>query len=167
MKIKDVMTRRVAQIDPAETVALAAKVMKEQRASLLVVVDESGRPHGTLTEWDIILGSVALGLDPKLTLVQDVMTLGAFLVLENAEVRDAVSLMSKHETTRLLITDGGGNFSGMIVKDEVSNVSAGELIAGRLCENSRISKSAAGPGNRQAMATIARRLGLGEAKSGS
>jgi CBS domain-containing protein len=160
MKVKDVMTRRVAQISPTETLKSASELMKAQRASLLAVVDEAGKPAGVLTDRDIVLRGVASGLDVLTTLICDVMSKDVVFVEESALIGQAVATMTKHGIARLLITDTNGYLVGVIAKDEASNLADGELLAGRLSELSQANNRARTPVTRTALATISRRLGL-------
>lgn len=73
-RIKEVMEKRkFLKAGSGITVAKAAKMMALKHVGALVVVDD-GTLAGIITERDVLFRVVAKGLDPRTTLVREVMT---------------------------------------------------------------------------------------------
>ncbi|HEY6824021.1 MAG TPA: CBS domain-containing protein, partial [Steroidobacteraceae bacterium] len=95
MQIADVCNRNVVFVLARDSVADAARVMRERHVGSLVVVEgaEVRRPVGMLTDRDIAVGVVALGLDPETTLVSSVMRPGLVSAHAFEPLERAVALM--------------------------------------------------------------------------
>ena len=63
MLVKDVMKREVATVGPDASVALAARVMRDQDVGCLPVLERE-QLIGMITDRDIVVRGVADGLDP-------------------------------------------------------------------------------------------------------
>ena len=71
--IHDLMTSNPSTIEPDKTVADAAKLMRDEDAGLIPIV-EGQKLAGTITDRDIAIRVVAEGKDPQSSTVRDVMT---------------------------------------------------------------------------------------------
>ncbi len=60
MKVREIMTNQVCEIEPDDSVAEAAFTMKESGASCLIV-KERGRVIGVISERDLVLGCLTEG----------------------------------------------------------------------------------------------------------
>ena len=83
MAIGELCSREVVFVALNETCALAAQLMREQHVGSLVVVREEGArrvPAGIITDRDLVVGVMALGLDADKTLVETVMRPGVAVV---------------------------------------------------------------------------------------
>ena len=61
MKVKDVMTKHTIQIQPEESVSLAARLLERENIGALPVCDSKGKLQGMLTDRDITVRCVAAG----------------------------------------------------------------------------------------------------------
>jgi len=76
MKVREIMTRETDFITAGQTIEQAAVKMKESDVGDMPVV-AGGEAVGMLTDRDITVRIVAMGLDPQTTYVTDAMT-GSF-----------------------------------------------------------------------------------------
>jgi len=102
-KIKSLMTAHPRMISPTQTVDEAAKQMKAADCGCLPV-GTGDHVVGVLTDRDIALRVTAEDRDAKATLVQDVMTKGAFSIDEDRHADDAALEMQVHNIGRLIVT---------------------------------------------------------------
>ena len=129
MQIADVCNRTVACISARDTVADAARLMRERHVGSLVVVDgDAGRrPVGMFTDRDIAVGVVALDLDPQTTLVGTAMRPSLTAVTAFEPLEHAVARMRDNGVRRLPVVDGAGKLVGVIAADDVIDHLAGEM----------------------------------------
>ncbi|NLI37953.1 MAG: CBS domain-containing protein [Clostridiaceae bacterium] len=104
MKVKDVMTRNVAYINPASTVVEAAQLMQKHNVGSVPVCDENGI-IGIVTDRDIIVRNIAHGKDPHQTPVKDVMTSEVTSVDPETEIRDVFGIMSEKKIRRIPVVE--------------------------------------------------------------
>lgn len=119
MLIGDVMTRRVATVDPLESLQAAAARMRSCGIGVLPVLEE-GVPVGMLTDRDITVRSTALGKDPKKTLVREIMTATVVTCREDDPVAEAERLMEDKAVRRLVVLDSWHRMVGIISLDDIA-----------------------------------------------
>lgn len=106
-RVTEIMTE--APIDTIEqglTVAFAANVMKERARGSLVVVD-SGKPVGIITERDLVRRVIAETRSPSATKVGDIMSEPLISIGPEATVSSAANVMYKNGVRRLPVIEGG------------------------------------------------------------
>ena len=132
MAIGEICNREVVFARQNESVRSAALLMREHHVGSLVVVDESGGkriPAGILTDRDIAVGVVALGLDPEATPVGAVMSPEVVVEREDAGVAETVALMRQKGLRRLPVVDRAGSLVGLVSADDLLELLAEELTA--------------------------------------
>lgn len=129
MIVADVSSRDPVIVFRNDTVADACRAMREHHIGSVVVVEDSRRngPIGLISDRDVAIGVVALGLDPETTLVDAVMRPGIVAVAETASVRDAIALMRDQGVRRLPVVDHGGHLVGLLAADDLLDLLAGEI----------------------------------------
>jgi len=128
--IGEICNREVVFARPNESVLSAALLMREHHVGSLVVVDESdGKrvPTGIITDRDIAVGVVALGLDPDATLVGAVMSPELIRAREDAGVAETVALMRQKGLRRLPVVDAAGSLVGLVAADDLLELLAEEM----------------------------------------
>ncbi len=100
--VRDVMTKDVIVADPDCTVLDAAKKMATKRIGGLIVV-QSGRPIGLVTERDILWKVTAKEKNPKKVLVRQIMTSPVVTITPLATLRAAARIMIGHNLRRLVV----------------------------------------------------------------
>ncbi len=131
MAIGEICSREVVFVTMSECVADAARLMREHHVGSLVVAtgDPGGRriPVGMITDRDVAVGVVALGLDPGATTVEAAMRPGLVSVREDEGVGRAVALMKQNGVRRLPVVDGSGALVGIVTADDLLDLFAGEI----------------------------------------
>ncbi len=105
MLVKEAMTKNIMVVHPDTTIKDAAKIMTQQRVGSLLVVEDS-KLVGIITELDIIWKVVAGDLDPKITLVRDVMTKEVITIKANQTLEDATQAMVENNIKKLPVLEG-------------------------------------------------------------
>ena len=103
MRIAGLYQRNVVTADRMETVARAAKRMRLHGISALPVI-EHDRIIGIVTERDIT-GAVALDLNPKTTVVADIMTQHPLVVTPDESTEVVAMRMLEHGIRHLPVVD--------------------------------------------------------------
>jgi CBS domain-containing protein len=130
-QLKDLMSRNVKVISPDVSIGEAAKEMRDGDFGMMPVGD-ADRMIGTISDRDIAIRAVALGLGAE-TKVRDVMSKGVSSALETDTVADAVKIMSERQVRRLPVVDQDQKLVGIValadlaVKDSESKPAAQAL----------------------------------------
>ncbi len=137
MTIGRICQRQVDTAEAKETARAAARRMSTRCVGTLIVLDESNKPIGILTDRDLTLRILAEGLNPDTTPVADVMTRHPATVSENAPVEDVLALMRSKAVRRVPVVDGRGRLIGLVSVDDVLTLLAEEFRhLGKLLEKS-------------------------------
>ena len=132
MAIGELCSREVVFVKLNESCTLAAQLMREQHVGSLVVVrEQAGRrvPAGMITDRDLVVGVMALGLDAGKTPVEAVMRPQVAVVREDEGVGRALALMREHGARRLPVVDAGDALVGILAADDLIEL-FGEELAG-------------------------------------
>jgi CBS domain-containing protein len=104
-RVSSIMTKDVIHtIGPNVSIEEAARRMKQVQRGCLIVVDK-GEPVGIITERDFVQKVIAERLEPKETLVAQVMSYPIVSVEPNALLTDAAIIMSKNKIRRLPVIE--------------------------------------------------------------
>jgi CBS domain-containing protein len=129
--VQDAMTSDPCTIDAEQTVAYAAKMMRDEDVGIAPVV-EGERLVGTLTDRDIAVRVVAEGKDPQTLKARDVASTSLITVAPEQDLDEALRLMADHQIRRLPVVEGDGRVVGMLaqadVAEEAKPKKVGELI---------------------------------------
>ncbi|MDP4180451.1 MAG: CBS domain-containing protein [Bacillota bacterium] len=104
MKVKDIMTKSVAYVNPSNTVVEAAQLMQKHNVGVIPVCDQSG-VIGLVTDRDIVVRNIAHGKSPLDTPVKDVMTSQVTSVSPESDVDEASKIMSQNQIRRLPVVE--------------------------------------------------------------
>ena len=132
MGVAELCSREVVFAKRNESVARAARLMRERHVGAVVVVDErAGQrfPAGMVSDRDIAVGVVALGLDPQKSTVEAVMPVDVVCARESDGVTRALALMRAQGLQRLPVVDAGGALVGMLCADHLLEALAREVYA--------------------------------------
>lgn len=134
MLVKDAMTRWAERVAPGDSLEAAAQAMRTAAIGALVVC-ERDRPVGLITDRDIVVRGVALGLDPERTPVCDVMTPQVFCCCEDDDLLAAAALMEERAVRRVAVLDAEERLVGMLSVDDLALVD--RALAGAIIEHAR------------------------------
>jgi CBS domain-containing protein len=118
MLVSDVMVKDVKTIGPEVSVQEAAKIMTENHIGSLVVVKDD-EALGIITERDILMKVVAMGLRSSEVLVEDIMTKKLKYITEDKSIDEAADMMVKYRIKKLPVVDKKGNLVGIITTSDL------------------------------------------------
>ena len=129
--VKDAMTVNPCTIDADQTVAYAARMMRDEDVGLAPVV-EGQRLVGTLTDRDIAVRVVAEGKDPQVVKVREVASTDLVTVDPQQDLDEALRLMADHQIRRLPVVENEGRVVGVLaqadIAEEAKPKKVGELV---------------------------------------
>ena len=104
LKVRDIMTKNVAYVNPGSKVVEAAQLMQKHNVGSIPVCDQKG-VIGIVTDRDIVVRNVAHGTNPQTTPVSDVMTSQVSMVSPDMEVDDVTKMMSQKQIRRMPVVE--------------------------------------------------------------
>jgi len=132
MPIGEICSREVVCAKRDATVKTAARLMREQHVGSIVVVEEPEDkriPTGIVTDRDIVVAVVAVGLDPEVIEIGDIMGTNLVSVKEDWGIAEVVELFQLKGVRRLVVTDSDGYLVGIVAADDVLSLLAEEMSA--------------------------------------
>ena len=120
MKVKELMTKDVITVSPAESVEVAARMLTHYNIGVLPVCGTDGSLRGLLTDRDLVTRCLASNKDPAKTLVREVMTDGVVAVKPDMDVSLAAHLMGSRQIRRLPVVEAG-KLQGMVSLADFAN----------------------------------------------
>lgn len=106
MKVRDVMTDRIAKAQPETTLEEIAMMMKTENTGAIPVVDED-ELIGIVTDRDIVMRCVAEGGDASEMTAEDIVSEEVETIDPDSDVEEALELMSQKQIRRLPVVDSG------------------------------------------------------------
>ncbi|MGK4584629.1 CBS domain-containing protein [Kitasatospora sp. HPMI-4] len=127
---KDIMHSGAECVREHETLAEAARIMKERDVGALPICGENQKLLGIITDRDIVLRCVADGLDPERTTAGQ-LALGRPLVVEaDEDVEQVLEVMEEHRIRRLpVINHPEHKLVGMISEADIARGLPQERVA--------------------------------------
>jgi len=118
MTIDQFCQGRFPRVTPQHTVLDAAKTMRDEGASAVVVV-EAGCPVGILTNRDIVVRAVLEGRDLSTTLVSEVMSRKVLSARSNDRLDELIQKMRAAGVRRMPVVDSTGAVVGLVTLDDL------------------------------------------------
>jgi len=134
MKIKDIMTKDVRSLKAENTLADAARLMRELDVGVIPVTWQNGDLSGVVTDRDIVIRTVALGRDPASVRIDSIMTKDIVTISADTDVSDAARIMSDEKVRRLPVVDGV-RLIGMISLGDLAANNQSDRMAGNVLED--------------------------------
>lgn len=134
--IEKVMTTNPVTVPTAAPVLDAAQAMRRSHIGDVIVIDDSERIAGILTDRDIAIRVVAEERDPSATKIEDIYSKNIEVLSPDDSVADAVRLMSERAIRRIPVVADGR---------PVGIVSLGDLARSRDPKSALAAISAAPP----------------------
>lgn len=118
-KAKDVMTSPCECVGETETVAAAAKKLKQLDVGSMPICGEDDRLKGMLTDRDIVIKVIAEGKDPEQVTAGELgegkpVTIGA-----DDSAEQALAVMAEHQVRRLPVIDDQ-NLAGIVSQADLA-----------------------------------------------
>ncbi len=136
MHIGEICTVQTIYCKRDETVQGAALLMRKHHVGDLIVVDQAEReriPIGIVTDRDIVVSVIALGLDPASLLVGDIMSDDLLVTGEDDDVYETIERMRARGIRRVPVVNEAGGLTGIVSADDLL-----EFLAEEMGELSRI-----------------------------
>jgi len=114
--VGDAMTKRPITIQSSLTVEECARIMADRHVGSLVVVD-SGKASGIVTEQDFVRKVMARGKDAKKVHVADVMISDMLTIAPDVDIYDALVLMRDNNIRHLPVVHDGEMVGFLTLKD--------------------------------------------------
>jgi CBS domain-containing protein len=118
VRIHEIMTATVVTAAPDEPASAVARLMRDRNVGSVVIVDESGRPVGMVTDRDLALDVLAEGADPE-TAAESCATAPVVTGDHDMELEEAAALMVGHRIRRLPVMDGEA-LVGIVTLDDIA-----------------------------------------------
>ncbi len=119
MTVGRILTKDVDTIEPEATVRTAASRMLQRNVGSLVVVQDTRRPIGIVTDRDLVIRVIAAHQDPDTTGVGSVMTEGPECISEDASVAATLATMRAGGFRRLPVVNAAGELLGVVSIDDI------------------------------------------------
>lgn len=110
--VKNLMSTNVNAFENESTALEVAKAMSDCDADYVIVV-QSRKPTGIITERDVIVRMLTQGLDPKVVIARAIYTNPLVTIEESATVEEAAELMKEWKIKHLPVTRDG-KIAGML-----------------------------------------------------
>jgi CBS domain-containing protein len=123
MRISEVMTQGVVTADSGDTLQHVGELMRDRNVGS-VVICQSGRPVGLITDRDLALAVVADRIESS-TAAGDHASRPIVTGEVEMDIEEAVAIMIQHGIRRLPVTEGEG-LVGIVTIDDLA-VRAGDL----------------------------------------
>lgn len=118
MKVRDVMTKDVATLNPDDTIERAAQLMKQYNVGSIPVC-ENEKVIGIITDRDIAIRSVAQGENGRNQKVREVMSSNPVLINSETDIHDAARIMSERQIRRLPVVENN-NIIGIVAIGDIA-----------------------------------------------
>jgi response regulator RpfG family c-di-GMP phosphodiesterase len=119
----------VITITPQETVAAAAKIMRDKRIGCIIVVGDEGQVVGVISERDVVTRVTAEAIDPNQTPVSDIMTTPVVNCSPMTPLDDIRELMRQYHIRHVAVLDND---------KPVGMISSREIFARRLADDEEV-----------------------------
>jgi CBS domain-containing protein len=114
------MTRDPVVCPTDATVDQVAKLMAHRACRAVVVIDLAERPHGIVTDRDIIRRVVAEGRNPLAYPVEACLSRPVVTVPDGARLDTVIATLHTHHIPCVPVVDGEGRCVGLIAEQDVA-----------------------------------------------
>lgn len=140
MRTHEIMTQPVVCISPDATLEEASQKMAENEIGDLPVCQKE-KLVGMLTDRDIVVRSLAKGLDPRSTKVEEIMTSGIQYCFDDDDVDRIVRRMEEKCVRRMVVIDHNKKLIGIISLGDIAMRADESLAAEALHRISELRRS--------------------------
>jgi CBS domain-containing protein len=133
MKIFEIMSRDPYVCTPRSALIDVAARMRDTGISV-VPVCEGKKLRGMITERDIAVRGVAQGLDPLMSVAEQVMAGEVPTCYQDQEVGEAGAVMAEKHVRRVVVLDREDNIVGILSLTDIVAKCGGEELVGKVLE---------------------------------
>src|SRR5262245_46521399 len=114
------MTAKPACCGPETSLQDVAHLMVAHDCGEIPVTDRGGRPLGVVTDRDIVVRTIAQGVNPLELKASDVMTSPCLTVPERSDLDECTGKMEDNQIRRMLVVDEDGCLCGIVSQADVA-----------------------------------------------
>ncbi|WP_026076120.1 CBS domain-containing protein [Noviherbaspirillum massiliense] len=130
MPINECCNMTVVSCEASMPLPEVAALMRGNHVGDVIVVErkENGKiPVGIITDRDIVLGTIAVGIEANIFTAGDIMSAPIVTVREDAGLVDTLRLMRSHSIRRMPVVTDAGTLMAIVTADDIINLLAMEL----------------------------------------
>jgi CBS domain-containing protein len=130
MRIGEMCTTQTIVCTREESVQGAALLMRTHHVGDVVIVEQPNGervPTGILTDRDIVVSVIALGLDPASLLVGDIMSDDLLTCSDKDDVYETIERMRLRGIRRVPVVNAHGGLTGIVSADDLLGFLAEEM----------------------------------------
>jgi AAA+ ATPase superfamily predicted ATPase/CBS domain-containing protein len=116
--VRDAMIERPIIVSCKSTVDAVAKLMESSESSLVIVIDDNGKPFGVISKGDIVNRVVARNLLPRNVKAEQVVTTPLITIEPDEKIGQAISIMNRLHIDHLGVISEG-SLIGIISRENV------------------------------------------------
>ena len=124
--VSDIMSNEVRSIEPKQTLRAAAELMQTLEVGALPVC-EGANLVGMITDRDITVRCVALGLDVDSAVVGDVMSTDVQFCTEEQDTQEVMRVMGDKQVRRLPVVDVDRKLVGIVSVSDLALRQPGQI----------------------------------------
>ena len=132
-QIRDVMEKKIVTIEKDQTISHAAKLMKENDISFLVII-ENNEPIGVLSERDFVQKFCINDKKSDEIRISEIMSYKFRWVEPTTEIEDAIQKMLNNNIRRLLVLDNK-KLVGVITQTDLVSYLRDKLLVDETIKN--------------------------------
>jgi len=132
-QIRDVLKKNIVTIEKEQTVSGAAKLMKENDISFLVII-ENDEPIGVLSERDFVQKFCTTDKKSDEVKISEIMSYKFRWVEPTTEIEDAIQKMLNNNIRRLLVLDNK-KLVGVITQTDLVSYLRDKLLVDETVKN--------------------------------
>jgi signal-transduction protein with cAMP-binding, CBS, and nucleotidyltransferase domain len=106
--IGELMMEKLETVSESDTAQLAARKMRSNDVSSLLVIKDGGNPIGIITERDLVRKVCAKGVSSRNVIIRDIMSTPLISVDSSFPLHEAASLMIQNKVRHLLVVGDDG-----------------------------------------------------------
>jgi len=118
LTVRSIANPKIISLNGQESVKDAADLMAKHEIDS-VLVTQSGKYVGIVTERDLVRKVTQKALDPTSVSLKDIMSEPLTTIDANAGLGEATALMATRKIRRLLTVDDDGNFLGIFTQRDL------------------------------------------------
>lgn len=103
---REIMTADAVCVGENETLADAARKLRDLDVGSMPICGDDERLQGMLTDRDIVVRAIAEGLDPRTTMAAELAQGKPVTIGADDDVSEALATMKEHKVRRLPVIDG-------------------------------------------------------------
>lgn len=121
MRVMDVMSRKPVVVGPETSIEHSVKSMLKEGVGSLIV-EENNILKGIVTEKDLVSKVILKQLDIKKISISKIMSTILITITPEADILDAVKLMTKYDIRRLPVVDSDNKLFGLLTVNDILRV---------------------------------------------